>query len=358
MRRCSQCILPETYPHITFNEQGVCTYCQNHRHLTYLGHDQLEKDLQRYHRDQGAYDALVPVSGGKDSTYVLYYLHARMGKRILAYNYDNGLTHPDAQKNVKRLTDHLGIDLIVRKNEQQRERMTANLKAYLAKPDPAMIPMLCTSCRYGITGNAYKIAKEHDIPVIVIGWSPLEDTPFKEELLRGSGHPVMVGLLYNLIQNPRYASPVNLSAATKDYFHNYSHVKNGHPLLRMLYPNISLMQFYDYIPYDPDLIQKVVTEEAGWTVPDAQDSWQFDCKIKLLQNHFYQQSLQFTATDDLLSAMIREGYIDREQALKRLAYLQEKKGQKLEQLHAFLRECNLENLIDHFPAKTQEGSTI
>lgn len=354
MNRCTKCILPENTPKIEFDARGICNFCTSHTPITYLGQTELEKELKRHLPVRGKYDVLVPLSGGKDSTYVLLQLHAMLGKRVLAYNYDNGLVHPQAQDNVRGLTERLGVDLIVRRNEQQRERMIANLKAYLRKPDPAMVTMLCTSCRYGIMGNAYKIAREHKIPLVVIGWSPVEDTPFKEELLKGSGRSVMTGLMRRLVKNPAYASPVNLAAAAKDYFHNYSHVKSGHPLLRMLYPNVSLLQYYEYIPYNPDQIQREVTARAGWRTPDGEDSWQFDCKIKLLQNYLYSSALEYTATDSYLSAMIRENFIDRDEALRRLTYLQSKDLPKTEQLHAFLRECALDDLVKYFPARTRD----
>jgi len=52
-------------------------------------------------------------------------------------------------------------------------------------------------------------------------------------------------------------------------------------------------------------------------MPDKNDSWQFNCKIKLLQNYFYTKEVGFTATDAYLSAMVREGLISRLEAWKK-----------------------------------------
>jgi len=348
MKRCSKCILPEVYPNITFDDNGECNFCKNHQKIQYLGSSKLEEELKKYKTGKGKYDCLVPISGGKDSTYVLYKLCKEFKMRVLAFNYDNCLTHPQAQENVRNIADSLGVDLVTKRNEKQKKYLTINLNAYLRKPSVGMVPMLCTGCRYGIIGNACNVAKKYKIPMIVIGWSPIEDTPFKEEYLKNINGSVTGGLLRNLLTNLSYIRPGNMIACVKDYYHNYQHVKDWNIVLKMLHPGVTLIQFYDYITHNPDKIQNILEKEVGWKAPDKKDSWQWDCKIKLLQNYFYGKDANFTATDAYLSAIVREGFISREEALKRLDYLKQNVEGKLEQLHAFLREINLEDLIPYF----------
>jgi hypothetical protein len=348
MKRCSICILPDVYPKIKFDENDVCNYCKDYKRIEYFGAEKLKADLAKLLNGGGKYDCLVPVSGGKDSTFVLYQMSKIFGLKVLAFNYDNYVTHPQAQENVRKVTKSLGVDLIIKRNEKQKNYMITNLKAYLRKPSLAMVPMLCTGCRYGIMGNAFNIAKEYKIPMIIIGWSPIEDTPFKEAYLQENGNSVMSGLIRNLVKNPAYLKPANMVAAVKDYYHNYQHVKDGNIVLKILHPGVSLVQFYDYIPYDPDEIQSILEKEVGWRTPDTKDSWQWDCKIKLLQNYFYDNDSSFTATDGYLSAMVRERFITRIEALNRLAYLAQNKNGKLIQLHAFLNELKQEDLRVHF----------
>ncbi|MBE0426213.1 MAG: 7-cyano-7-deazaguanine synthase [Nitrospirae bacterium] len=348
MRRCSICILPEVYPNISFDEKGECNFCKTHQKIQFLGKSKLKEDLLKNKKDKGKYDCLVPVSGGKDSTFVLYQMSKVYQMRVLAFNYDNRLTHPQAQENVRKIVNYLGVDLVIKKNKKQKKYMAINLRAYLRKPSVGMIPMLCTGCRYGIIGNAFNIAKEYDIPMIIIGWSPIEDTPFKEVYLKDNGNSVIGGLLRNLIKNPAYIRPNNMIGAVKDYYHSYQQVKDWNIVLKMLHPNVKLIQFYDYVPYNPDEIENIVERELSWETPDKKDSWQFDCKIKLLQNYFYEKELGFTATDCYLSAMVREGFISRSEALERLKYSKQNKDKKLNQLHEFLKDINMEDLIFYF----------
>jgi tRNA(Ile)-lysidine synthase TilS/MesJ len=69
MKRCSVCILPDVYPTITFDENGVCNFCKNSKKIEYLGAEKLKRDLIDYRNGTGNYDCLDPVSGGKDSTF-------------------------------------------------------------------------------------------------------------------------------------------------------------------------------------------------------------------------------------------------------------------------------------------------
>jgi len=70
MKYCTRCVLPETKPDLTFDEDGLCSACQNYdarKEIDWVKrHLELLEILDRY-RGKGDYDCIVPVSGGKDS---------------------------------------------------------------------------------------------------------------------------------------------------------------------------------------------------------------------------------------------------------------------------------------------------
>ena len=149
MERCSKCLLPETYPNIRYNGDGVCNYCLSYIPIEYKGETELEKLLDTHrNRNKGEkYDCVVAVSGGRDSTFTLYELIEVYDMRVLAYNYDNGFVSEQAKLNLKRITDALGVDLVIIKHDQTKY-FRNNLMALLKKFSPAMIPALCLGCRY------------------------------------------------------------------------------------------------------------------------------------------------------------------------------------------------------------------
>lgn len=74
IRYCTRCVMPETKPDLRIDEEGVCSACRNYERRPAIDWDkratELKEILSRYRRPSGDnYDCIVPVSGGKDSTY-------------------------------------------------------------------------------------------------------------------------------------------------------------------------------------------------------------------------------------------------------------------------------------------------
>jgi hypothetical protein len=78
LRRCIKCGLPETYETIEYDASGVCNICRGaeHKHqaIDWDSRKQLLDNLIEKYRRKSDYDCIVPFSGGKDSTFQLYYL--------------------------------------------------------------------------------------------------------------------------------------------------------------------------------------------------------------------------------------------------------------------------------------------
>lgn len=74
IKYCTKCLYPETKPDLHFNDDGVCSACSSYKIRKDIDWDQRQAEftevIKRYRSVDGTkYDALVPVSGGKDSTY-------------------------------------------------------------------------------------------------------------------------------------------------------------------------------------------------------------------------------------------------------------------------------------------------
>ena len=345
---CSQCVLPDNYPNIEFDTQGVCNFCRSYKKKTYLGAEALEMELKTRLKRNKLDTCVVPVSGGKDSTYVLYYLTKVLGFKTIAVNYDNGFTHPQATENLRQITERLKVELFIIRGTRQKKLMMGNLRSFLSRPSAAMVPLMCTGCRFGIVSGACKVARERNINLFVIGWSGIEDTPFKSYFLTADGGSEIKGLAKNLVQNPRYLLHGGALTQALDYYHNYSHVCDWGPALRTLYPGIRPISFFDYIEYNPEHIQQVVADEAGWSCPSPETFWQFDCQIKLIQNSLYSTLVGFTAYNDYLSTRIREGYITQEYALELLKKQKERAASEHDHVRTVLFKNGTEKLVSRF----------
>jgi len=112
MKSCKKCLISEAVPEITLNSLGVCNLCQNYCYDSYAeeeGRKTREADLEKAIKDcrnRGGYDCLVPVSGGKDSIYLLYKLKVEYGLKVLAFTTDINIP-PIAWDNITRTLDKI-----------------------------------------------------------------------------------------------------------------------------------------------------------------------------------------------------------------------------------------------------------
>jgi len=80
---CSNCVLPDNYPDIVFDENGICNYCKEFTPILYEGEKAFINTIAEFKNKNNEYDCLVPLSGGSDSTYVLYQAKFKYGMKPL-----------------------------------------------------------------------------------------------------------------------------------------------------------------------------------------------------------------------------------------------------------------------------------
>lgn len=120
-QRCTRCVMDNASdPTISFDSQGHCNYCTgvlkrlpteyfpNEEGLRRL--DAMVDEMKRTCKDD-PYDCIVGISGGIDSSYILY-LGKKYGLRMLAVHVDDGLDNPIATENLKKLVEKTGVEMI------------------------------------------------------------------------------------------------------------------------------------------------------------------------------------------------------------------------------------------------------
>ena len=91
MKYCKNCVYPNTKPQLVFDEKGVCSACINHDLKEQINWEQKEQELKTIFdefrsKDGSNYDCIIPVSGGKDSTFQTYFIKKVCGLNPLAVN--------------------------------------------------------------------------------------------------------------------------------------------------------------------------------------------------------------------------------------------------------------------------------
>ena len=119
LKVCSKCIYDERVPYITFDENGICKYCHQLENLkkeyktaTKEGEENFLRIIEQIKKDGKGkqYDCIIGVSGGTDSSYMLY-LTKIWGLRPLAVHYDNTWNSAIATENIRKVLTALDIDL-------------------------------------------------------------------------------------------------------------------------------------------------------------------------------------------------------------------------------------------------------
>ncbi len=118
MRRCSRCLYDESVPNISFDENEVCNYCHVHDQLNQEyptgaeGRRKLESIADRIRKEGRGkpYDVIVGVSGGADSSYLVY-LAKELGLRPLGVHFDNTWDSTVAVENIHDVLKKLDVDL-------------------------------------------------------------------------------------------------------------------------------------------------------------------------------------------------------------------------------------------------------
>lgn len=171
MKYCTKCITPETHDTIMFDEEGVCSVC---RQVEYkqdkIDWDERRKqldDLIAQYKDKGLYDCIVPFSGGKDSTFQLWYIVKQLGLKPLVVRFNHWGYRPLVLENNTRTFKILGVDVFEFTPNWHvvRELM---LEALRRRGD------FCWHCHTGIYAGVIHMAIRFEIPLIFWGESLAE----------------------------------------------------------------------------------------------------------------------------------------------------------------------------------------
>jgi N-acetyl sugar amidotransferase len=246
---CTRCVVDSGVPGVTFDKDGVCNYCKLH--------DVLEKewpvgkagqgildDLVKKIKARGKgkrYDCIVGVSGGTDSTYLLY-LTKQLGLRPLAVHFDNGWDSEIAVHNIKQALSRLDIDLqtYVVDWEEFKDLLVSFLRASLPWAD---IPT-----DLGITSTLYRIAAEEGVKYVIVGNHFRTEGKMPTEWTYADGR--IVKYVHKKFGKRKMRTFPNLTLSSFVY---YSVVRQ-----------IRMVRILNYLDYHKSIARELLEREVGW----------------------------------------------------------------------------------------------
>ena len=171
-KTCTNCVMDTTDAKIVFDEKGVCDHCNTfYREILPNWHTD-ERGRQKFDRlvsvikRKGAgkdFDCIIGMSGGFDSTYLVYLAKEKLGLRPLVFHVDTGWNTPESVHNIEKIVFALGLELHteVIDWEEMRDIQLAFFKAG--------VPHIDVPQDHACFATMYKFASDYDVKYILTG---------------------------------------------------------------------------------------------------------------------------------------------------------------------------------------------
>lgn len=319
LRRCTRCLLPETFPFIDYDGDGVCNYCRRYVSRPASGPDALRQLVEPHRRTDGKPDCLVPLSGGRDSCYSIHYLKNELGLNPVAYTYDWGMVTDLARRNISRMCGALGVEhiLVSADIKSKRAHIRRNVNAWLKKPDLGTVPLFMAGDK-PFFYYANMLQKQMNLEMVFFSQNHLERTDFKSgfcgideggqkriywNLSLGNKFQLMRYYGQRFLENPAYLNRSVID--TMGGFISYYFLPREFTLL------------FDYLPWDEQLFATTLIRDYDWeTANDTGSTWRIGDGTAPFYNYIYYTMAGFTENDTFRSNQIREGLMTREEGLR------------------------------------------
>lgn len=320
LKRCTKCILPETFPFISFDHEGVCNYCRNYKPKSRPKNlDGLRQLIEPYRRNSSKPDCIVPFSGGRDSTFALHLVKKELGLNPIAFTYDWGMVTDLARRNISRVCGKLGVENVVVAADIQwkRRNIRKNVEAWLRKPALGMIPLFMAGDKYFFYYTD-RLKKQTGINLNIWGVNHLENTDFKTgfaglkpefEKERIFSLSIANQLkLFGFIGKEMLSNPAYFNQSVLDSLGSFA--------VRYVAPKGDYFQLFDYYPWNEDEVNNLILSEYNWEKsPDTDSTWRIGDGTAGFYNYIYYTVAGFSEVDTFRSNQIREGMISREMGL-------------------------------------------
>ncbi len=335
LRRCTRCVEPETHETIQFDAEGVCNICRNIEYKnTKIDWNKRKEDLAELiagYKGTGTYDCIVPFSGGKDSTFTLWYIVAELGLKPLVVSFDHGFYRPRTLENNERTMRKLGVDFLKFRSDWKVVRKLM-LESLRRKGD------FDWHAHAGSFAYPMQIAVKYQVPFLLWGEPQSEYTAYysyedaqndKEE-----------------VDERRFNRFVNLGINAEDmagFLKGEVTMRDLEPYRYPALPELRKLKVRSvclgsYIPWDVKKQYEIISKELGWQgdqvegVPPQYPYEKIEYQLQGPRDYLKFIKRGYARTTHLTSIDIRNGRLTREEAVKLIERYEGKRPASLDYL--------------------------
>ncbi len=305
MNICTNCVMDTSDSKLVFDLNGVCDYCRNYKSKLKTDIESKSlKDLEKFasriklEGKNKKYDCIIGLSGGADSSFLVYYAKEVLGLRPLVFTVDTGWNLNVAIENIEKLVKRLNLDLyteVINWNEMK------NLQRSFLLAD---VPYQDLPQDHVIFAGLYRYAVKHKIQYVLTGSNtttegvrpPIEWVYFNDIKLIKSIHKKYGKL-------PLKTMPLVGMIKYKIYYEYILGMKRFYPL--------------DYITYNKEEVEKLLFEKFGWQ--KYENKHYENVFTRFYEGYYLIKKFNFDKRKCYQSNLILSGQISREAALSNLS---------------------------------------
>jgi N-acetyl sugar amidotransferase len=297
---CDRCLSNQTIKSINLDKNNICQFCNIHDEmneefpLNDLSEKKLFKISEKIKKDgiNSNYDCIVGISGGRDSTFLLYYIKKVLNLRPLAVHYDNGFDSDTSVSNILNICQKLNVELETNVADWKTFKKITRSFFLAGVSDPD------TPTDVGIFKTMYQTAYREKIKYVFNGHS------FRTEGIEPLDWTYMDGKYIEEIHK-KYGDG---DLSKFDNFYISDIVK-----YKILY-GIKTILPLNYINYSHDKVEKILKEEVNWSYYGGHHHESL--LTKFVVSSYLPKKFNIDRRLTSYSAMVRSGLISKNEAKK------------------------------------------
>jgi N-acetyl sugar amidotransferase len=303
LKVCKKCIYDERVSYITFDKDGICNYCHQLESLKNEYQTGMPKGEEKFLEiieeikkagKNKKYDCIIGVSGGTDSSYMLY-LTKKWGLRPLAVHYDNTWNSAIATENIRKVLTALDIDLYTHVTDNKeaddifKSFFLADVSEIEASTDLALAEVM------------YRVAWKYNVKYVLEGHS------FITEGITPVGRNYFDGKYIQSIHTRFGKLPMK----------SYPLMTFSRFLFSTMFARIQKIRPFWYIDYNKEEAREFLEKEYDWKYYGGHH---LENRITAYFHSIYlPDKFNTDMRNNTLSALVRNGKMDREEALAEYA---------------------------------------
>ena len=309
-RVCTKTVMDTTDPYIYIDENGISDYYHNYINKILPSWNTEKKGLEELNKivkkiksksKEKAFDCIIGMSGGLDSSYALYVAKEVLGLRPLVYHVDAGWNTDQAVGNIEKIIEGLGLDLYtdVINWEEVKDLQRSFLKAQI--PDQDLVQ------DYAFFSSLYRFAKKNKIKYILTGSN--YSTECCREPEEWGGYAGIDKRLVNDIHN-RFGTIKLKSFPIIDIF--------TYKLYYKYIYGMKIIKPLNFVPYNKSEAEDLLYKKFGWK--KFQHKHHESRFTRFYEDYWLPRKFGFDKRKAHFSSLILTGQMTREDALERLKH--------------------------------------